>query len=640
MVGRSPVKTLSRRIAPLLVLCAGSLAAAVHPLTPLSADEIRMAARLFKADKRFPNPGRFSQLTIAEPPKDQVMRGVALPRRAFAVIYDVVGNRTTEATVNLATSQMEQWKEIPGVQPAVGGEDTNLADQIVRADPRWARALRDHGVTDINSVVILSWTAGHFGIPGTEHDRIVCAIPYSAAYGSNFYAHPVEGIVAHVDLTTRKVIDLVNVDRNVPVPRDNFDFTPAATRPARPALAPLVITQPNGPGFTIQDGEVRWDKWRFRYALHPREGVVLYTVGYEEGGKVRPVMYRGSLSEMVVPYGDPSAGWYFRNSFDVGELGLGSAASQMRPGADCPANCKVYDAVLANEAGEPEEMTGAVAIFERDGGIAWKHGDNVRRERELVVSYYSQPGNYEYGFDWVFHQNGTIEMRVNLTGIMAVKSVGGMGHDPHGHMVGRNVDAVHHQHFFSFRLDMDVDGAQNRVVEMNSTALAASPQNPWNNGFAMEETPLKSEKQAQRGLNLQSSRRWIVESATEKNPLGHPTGYALLPGENSTPFALPDSWVRKRAGFLNAHVWVTQFNQAEMYAAGDYPNQSKGGDGLPKWTAADRPLDGKDVVLWYTMGITHNPRPEDWPVMPVYEAGFKLVPWGFFGKNPVLDLPR
>ena len=130
-----------------------------------------------------------------------------------------------------------------------------------------------------------------------------------------------------------------------------------------------------------------------------------------------------------------------------------------------------------------------------------------------------------------------------------------------------------------------------------------------------------------------------MESASATNALGHPTGYALLPGENSVPFAQPDSWVRKRAGFLNAHVWVTPYNASERYAAGDYPNQSKGDGGLVKWTAANRSVDNQDIVLWYTMGITHNPRPEDWPVMPVYEAGFKLVPWGFFASNPVMDLP-
>jgi primary-amine oxidase len=206
-------------------------------------------------------------------------------------------------------------------------------------------------------------------------------------------------------------------------------------------------------------------------------------------------------------------------------------------------------------------------------------------------------------------------------------------------MVAKNLLAVHHQHFFSYRLDMDVDGVANRVLEMNSVPMPVGPKNPQRNAFTMEETPLRTEHEAERSLNLETSRRWIVVNPAATNALGHPTGYALLPGESAKPFAAADSWVRKRAGFLDAHVWVTPYAADEIYAGGDYPNQSHGGDGLSKWAAANRPIDNKDIVLWYNFGITHNPRPEDWPVMPTYEAGFKLVPWGFFAQNPVLDLP-
>ncbi len=581
-----------------------------------------------------PSGARFAQISLAEPGKDLVLRNATVPRRAFAVVYDSSANKTFEAIANLSTQHLDSFQEIPGAQPAVTEQDSNLADAIVRADPRYQKAIRERGIRDLNNVAVMAWTAGYFALPGTEQGRIVSAVPYYLGYGSNFYAHPVEGVVAHVNLTTRKVIDLVDIDRNVPIPRNNDEFTPGATRPWRTAPAPLHITQPNGTSFQLQDNEVVWQKWHFRFALHPREGLVLYTVGYEDGGHVRSVMYRGSLAEMVVPYGDPSAGWYFRNSFDVGELGLGAMASPLHPGLDCPENCSVVDAVVADESGAPQAIPGAIAIYERDAGISWKHGDNVRRARELVVGYLTQPGNYEYGFDWIFHQDGTLEMRAALTGIMAVKAVADGAHDPHGHIIERNIDAVHHQHFFSFRLDLDVDGQANRVVEMNSAAMPPGPENPQNNGFMMQETLLRTEKQAQRNINLESSRRWIVQNASTG------AGFALLPGENAVPFARPESWVRKRAGFLSSHVWVTPFNSSEMYPAGDYPNQSHGGDGLPKWTAADRPIDNKDVVLWYTMGITHNPRPEDWPVMPVHAAGFKLVPWGFFPKNPALDLPR
>ncbi len=611
-------------------------AAAPHPLTPLTADEIRAAAHILQHSPKFPDGAQFSILTLDEPPKAQVLAKTTTPRRALAVIYSHKTDQTIEAIANLTTGAIDSWNQIPGAEPAIDGEDSDIADRVVRADPRWAEAMRARGIRDVNHVVTMSWSAGNFGVPGAQQGRVVRVVPYYSGAGQNLYAHPVEGVVAHVNLTTHKIIDFLDIDRNAPVSRANYDLDSHALRPPPSAL---LVTQPNGVGFQIEDGEVHWQKWRFRYALHPREGVVLYTVGYEDGGKVRPVMYRGSLSEMVVPYGDPTAGWFFRNSFDVGELGLGATASPLRVGVDCPATCTLFDAVVAENDGEPRVIPGAVALFERDGGVEWKHADNTRRSRELVLAYWSQPGNYEYGFEWVFHLDGTLEMRAQLTGIMAAKGVADGAHDPYSHLVAPNLAAPHHEHFFAFRLDMDVDGPANRVVELNTVAMPAGPKNPYGGGFTMEESPLRTERDAQRQLNLASSRRWLVESTTATNALGHPTGYLLMPGENSLPFAQPDSWVRKRAGFLNAHLWVTPYSDTERYAAGDYPNQSKGGDGLPKWTSANRPVDGKDVVLWYVMGVTHNPRPEDWPVMPVYEAGFKLIPVGFFSSNPTMDLP-
>jgi primary-amine oxidase len=342
-----------------------------------------------------------------------------------------------------------------------------------------------------------------------------------------------------------------------------------------------------------------------------------------------------------VPYGDPSAGWFFRNSFDAGELGLGTNAVPLAPGVDCQQNCTLFDADFADGSGQPVRIRHAVALYERDGGIVWKHEREARRARDLVLSFVAAVGNYDYGFEWIFHQDGSIDVRVLLTGIMAAKAVADGTHDPYSHMVGKNLAAPHHQHFFTFRLDMDVDGAEaNRVVELNSAPIPMGKQNPYGGAFQMRETPLLTEREAQRNVDLAGSRKWIVTSNAHKNALGHPTGYALLPGENSVPYAAPESWVRKRAPFLSAHLWVTPYREGEVYAGGEYPNQSRGTDGLAHWTRDNRGIGNNDVVLWYTLGVTHNPRPEDWPVMPVHAAGFRLVPWGFFGKNPAMDLPR
>ncbi len=623
-----------------LSACHAAPPAALHPLTPLTAAEIRDAAQIIRP--RVPQSARFSTIVLDEPPKEIVLRQIATPRRAFAILYDTDANRTWEAIVNLETRHVDRLQEVPNAQPMVSAEDSTRADQIVRADPRWQRAMEARGIRDLNNVVIVAWTAGYFNIPGTQQGRVVRAIPYYTGGNTrNYYAHPIEGLVAHVNLTTGKVLEFLDTDRTVPVPRESAELGSLFNAPLRLSPAPLAITQIAGPGFRIENGEIRWEKWHFRYGLHPREGLVLYTVGYEDGGRVRPILYRGSLSEMVVPYGDPSGGWFFRNSFDAGELGLGVNASSLKPGVDCPDNCTLFDAVVAAPDGRPVTIPRAVALYERDGGIAWKHDEEARRARDLVIGFVSTVGNYDYGFDWIFHQNGTLEVRVALTGVMAAKAVADGAHDPYSHPVGKNLAAPHHQHFFTFRLDLDVDApSPNRVVEMNSVPMPTGPANPYGGAFQMQETELRTESEAQRNLNLASGRKWIVTNPSARNALGHPTGYALLPGENAVLFAQPDSWVRKRAAFLNSHVWVTLYQGGEMYAGGDYPNQSRGGDGLPRWTAANRTLHNQDVVLWYTMGITHNPRPEDWPVMPVHSAGFQLVPWGFFSRNPMMDLPR
>lgn len=203
------------------------------------------------------------------------------------------------------------------------------------------------------------------------------------------------------------------------------------------------------------------------------------------------------------------------------------------------------------------------------------------------------------------------------------------------------VAAPHYQHFFNFRLDLDVDGADGNVVtEVNVKAAPADDTNPLRNAFLMGETLLRNEKDAQRSLDLASSRRWGVFNPSATNTLAQPAGYLLVPGDNSVPYLGEDSPVRRRAGFINDHFWATPFNPAEMHAAGEYPNQSEPGEGLPKWTATNRSLDRQDVVVWYTFAPTHIPRPEEWPVMSATKVGFKLVPVGFFSKNPALDVPR
>src|SRR2546427_1747 len=298
--------------------------------------------------------------------------------------------------------------------------------------------------------------------------------------------------------------------------------------------------------------------------------------------------------------------------------------------------------------GSPLETPRAVAIYERDGGLLWRHGLEARRARKLVLTAYATVDNYDYAFNWIFGQDGTIEVEVMLTGMMNIRNVrdrqedetAHQGHRMFGHLVAPGVSAPNHQHFFSFRLDFDIDGAQhNSVFELNTETLPTAEGNSKGESFSMTERLLKTEKEAQRMLNLETSRTWKIVSTRARNALGQFSGYALLPGENSVPYATPESRPRQKAGFMNAHLWVTPYSPDEMFASGEFLNLNRSGDGLPKWTSANRSLDDRDIVVWYTLGVTHVPRTEDWPIMPVHSTGFRIVPAGFFSQNPALDVP-
>jgi primary-amine oxidase len=633
----------SCRVLICLLACAVPVVAQDHPLDPLTREEIVAAAAAIGGAKEFPRNGKFATLVLKEPAKRDVLAwtaGSPMRREAFATILDRPHNRTFEAVVDLTSAKVTSWTEVKGVQPAVLDSEYDVFAKVVKDDPRWQAAMKKRGITDFDKVQVDNWAVGEVA-PRFRHTRLLRAVSYLKEDQTNFYGRPIEGVIALVDMNAEKVVELVDTGvRPLPPPSQEFDMKSTGTRAAP---APLVITQPAGAGFTMQGHEVRWQKWRFRYTMHPREGLVLQQVGYEDEGRVRPILYRAALSEMAVPYGDTERNWRWRSAFDIGEYGMGRLASSIEPNTDAPPNATLLDATFAGDDGKPYVLSKAIGIYERDGGMLWKHYESYsktnesRRARELVVFFIATIGNYDYAVNWIFHQDGVLEVDAALTGIMLPKGVASAAD---GHVVAKNVAAPHHQHFFNFRLDFDVDGPNNAVHEMNTTAAPAGPDNPFLNGMVMKETMLSTERAAERDMNMATARTWMVANPSATNALGGHTSYILVPGGNAVPYVGVTSEVRRRAGFINHPFWTTKYHDGEMYAGGMYPNQSLGGGGLGAWAANDEPIANQDVVVWYTMGITHIPRPEEWPVMPVTHIGFKMIPAGFFTRNPALDVPK
>ncbi len=623
----------------------------LHPLEPLSATEVKQAVSLLKADPSFTPTTRIISISLSEPAKQDVYPwpvAERFSRKATAVVFDNARNAAACSLIDLRSNRVDNWKAAPaGAQPTLSVDEQLECEQAVIASAEFREALERHyGVSDTSLVMVDIWSAGNYGSDEDHSRRLTRPLCFLRSDPTdNGYARPIEGIRPVVDLNTMQVIRIEEYG-TWPLPPEPGNYASDRVENQRTDIKPLEITQPQGPGFTLSGKQLSWQNWSLVVGFNAREGLTIHDVRYMDKGQPRPILYRGSLTEMVVPYGDPRPTQARKNAFDVGEYGMGMCANSLTLGCDCLGHIEYLDADLCDSRGGAVSIKNAICIHEEDYGILWKHTDRrlphapeVRRSRRLVVSSFSTVENYEYGFFWYFYQDGNIQFEIKLTGILSLGAVREGESLKWGTVIAPMLYAPNHQHFFNVRLDFGIDGENNTVEQIDVVADPLDENNPYKNAFHAEATRLTTEHQAMANLNVDTSRTWKIVNPSVKNRMGNSVGYKFFPGDNASPLASPKAWWRQRAGFVDHHVWVTPYRENESFAAGDFPNQSQGGDGLPQWTRQNRSIENQDIVFWYTFGHTHLPRPEDYPVMPAAYIGFMLKPNGFFDSNPANDVP-
>ena len=649
-----------------------------HPLEPLSEEEVRATAAAMRAHPEFVQGSVFVFTSLHEPPKpalsEHALTGLLPARESKVVLYDRSRRHVIEALVSLTygatgtsgtsgttgttgiTGEVRAWQVVPGVRPKISWQEFAAAVKAVKEDSRWQEALRRRGVSDFTHVEVQPWPPGY----ADERDaalgaRVAKALTWvGRSETDNTFARPLEDVIATVDLDTATVLE-VEDHGDVPLPPHAGNYAPELASDVnnfplltgtRQDIRPIEISQPDGPSFVLDGHEIRWQKWHLVIGYTPREGLVLHRVRYLDAGRERSILDRASLSEMWVPYGDPAPAHRVKAVFDAGEAGIGALANPLQLGCDCLGEISYLDAIVDDDDGEPVRRPNAICIHEEDTGIGWKHTQylsgsvEVRRGRRLVISSLATVGNYDYGFFWYLHTDGTIEYEVKLTGIISTGALADGAEPAHGTIVAPGLYGPHHQHFFNVRLDMAVDGTANSVFEVDAVPSPAGPGNPAGNAWVARERPLETEADAQRLADAAAGRCWLVVNESVRNAHGRPVGYQLVPGPSTLPPLQPDAPALRRAQFATRHLWVTAYDPGQLHAAGDYPYQHPGGAGLPAYARADRPVRNADIVVWHTFAAHHVVRPEDWPVMPVTTAGFQLRPFGYFDSNPALDLPR
>jgi primary-amine oxidase len=616
----------------------------------LTAEEIRGVRALLDQAGLISATTRFAQLGLDEPDKQTVLDfsvGDPIDRQVRAILLDVATGSARVVVVSLSRGEVDSIVDVDPVadgQPPILLEELITVDEIVKADQRWRDAMARRGITNLELVRPCPLAAGNFAIPSEHGRRVVHALSFLQNRPEDHcWAHPIDGVVAYVDLIERRVIELIDHEA-MPVPPEEANVDdPAYVGPPRTTLKPIEITQPDGPSFDVDGDVVTWENWSFRIGFDPREGLVLHQVSIRDGDRVRPVVYRASVVEMVVPYADPSPVRFWQSYFDSGEYLLGNQVNSLELGCDCLGEVRYFDVVLADGQGNPHEVSNAICLHEEDFGVLWKHTDiftessETRRQRRLVISFFVTVGNYDYGFYWYLYLDGTIELEVKATGVVFTSAY--RPGSRYATEVAPGLGAPYHQHLFCARLDMMIDGQSNVVDELDAEMIPVSADNPHGNAFTRSMTRLTTESQGARLPNPQTGRTWRISNPGHTNRLGQAVGYELRPEARPLLLTDPASATTRRAAFATKSLWVTRYDPAERYPAGELINQHPGGAGIPAFIAKDRPIDGEDIVLWHTFGAVHFPRPEDWPVMPVERCGFTLRPLGFYDRNPTLDVP-
>ena len=590
----------------------------------------------------------FVNISLVEPDKEFIRgykQGDDCPRNLKIRGIDSNEDGGFVAIVDLQTNQVKSLDRVSkNAQVTYSMTEVFMTQELTKADERYQEALKRRGITDMSMVQIDPWPAGgivHESIePGHRALKAISFLRENET--DNAYAKPITGVISHVDLTLQKVTHIED-HGVVEMPKAHARYDADSQPKLREQPKKIDITQPDGPGFKVEGNLISWEGWQVRASVNPDEGPVLHQLSLDG----RPILHRVALSDMVVPYGtaDPMNSW--KAVHDGTEYGFGTLVNSLTLGCDCLGEIHYMDANMLMFDGSVNTIESAICIHEEDYGIQWKHMDmnmlganEVRRSRRLVISSIATIGNYDYGLFWYLYLDGTFQCEVKLTGIVGISTYDEKVHrKDQDFRISDELVAPIHQHLFCVRLDWDLEGGNNQLFESNVEALPISDDNPHGMQLSAVATHLKTESEAKRNVSSSSSRVWKVINANKTSSFGLPVGYKLLPGNTPTLLAHPDSPPGKRASFAKHNLWATPFHQDEQAAGGEYSVMHSGEGGLDDITSSDRDISECDLVTWHTFGVTHTPRPEDWPVMPVEYCGFHLIPVGFFEKNPTINLP-
>lgn len=650
-----------------LALATPALAEVTHPMDGLEPAEYQAITRILRDAGATTEATLFPLIELKEPVKDAVLAwkaGGPMPERRAIAQFTRDGGGFDEALVNLTTGKIESQSRIPG-QPMVLFTEFMGALTGALENPELIAGLDKRGIKP-EQAFCLPLTAGNFLTEEYRDSRLMKVPCYVSPSGSNFYAKPIEGLYALYDIGKRQVISVHDTGA-LPVPTDDWGYTEdevAKRVPLRETAGKVGLTQDGPANYKLTGNVLEWDMFRLHMRVDKRPGLVVSNLDVKDGDTWRSVLYQGHLSEVFVPYMDPSEGWYWRTYMDSGEYGFGLFLSPLTHGIDCPDYATYLPATIADDAGNPLVIPDAICVFERAlGDPAWRHFEvfaqtpdkpvpaEGRPNTELVIRTASEVGNYDYLIDYRLRPNGDINIWVGASGLDAVKGAAATSMDDptakdetrHGTLIAPNLVAANHDHYFNFKLDFDIDQPVNHFSTMEIEPFTDLPaDSPRKSMWHVVMNMPDSEMDARYKISTMDPKHFHISDPDRKGYLGHEPGWMIHHGNVAYGPGLDfaNDPPMKRNAYIEYSVWNTVHDPERRYAGGKYPMQGDGSDTLAEWVKEDKPLHHADIVTWFTAGFHHVPRMEDWPVMSTEWKTVHIMPYNFFQMNPAITLRK
>ncbi|XP_075436596.1 diamine oxidase [copper-containing] [Ascaphus truei] len=406
------------------------------------------------------------------------------------------------------------------------------------------------------------------------------------------------------------------------------------------------VCEPQGKRYRVLGNYVEYAGWSFAYRVRTSTGMQLFDIQYNN----ERIAYEVSIQEAIAFYGGNTPAAMQTKYIDSG-WGMGSVDYELAKGIDCPEVATYHDIYHFYDTDKPIHYKNALCIFELPTGMPlrrhfnsnYKGGYNFFAGVEnhvLVVRTTSTVYNYDYIWDFIFYQNGVVEVKIHATGYIHATFFTQEGLQ-YGSKVYSHVLGNLHTHLIHYKVDLDIAGAENSFETVNLKFENLT--NPWSPGDfivqpRIDRTPRVTEKQAAFRFGAPLPKYLMFTNPNKQNQWGHPKSYRIQYNSHGDR-VLPRRWREERGiAWSRYSLAVTRHSDAEMTSSSLYAQNDPWNPivNFQDFISNNEDIVNKDLVAWVTVGFLHIPHAEDIPntATPGNAVGFFLRPFNFFNEDP------